>query len=97
MKLVRLIGDGHTGMDLTHQHGKGKHAVPVNFYRFEEGLFITRETLDRRWTSGWPVAIVSDSQRRRDTPDGLVAPPFHVLDRFGDRWILTNFPVSSAH
>jgi hypothetical protein len=60
-------------------------------------MFISRDELDRRWHSGRPVAIVSDPQRRRDAPDGLVPAPFHVLDRFGDRWVLTNFPEVSAH
>jgi 4-amino-4-deoxy-L-arabinose transferase-like glycosyltransferase len=62
-----------------------------------QGMFISRDELDRRWRSGRPVAIVSDPQQRRDTPDGLAPAPFHVLDRFGDRWVLTNFPVASAH
>jgi len=62
-----------------------------------QGIFIQRKELDSRWTSGRPVAFVSDPQQRRDTPDGLVPPPFHVLDRHGDRWVLTNFPVASAH
>jgi hypothetical protein len=60
-------------------------------------MFISRDELDRRWRSGRPVAIVSDPQQRRDAPEGLVPVPFHVLDRFGDRWVLTNFPVAAAH
>jgi 4-amino-4-deoxy-L-arabinose transferase-like glycosyltransferase len=55
-------------------------------------MFEKPDAFERRWRSGTPLAIVSDPTRRRDTPDGIVPPPYHVLARFGDRWILTNFP-----
>jgi len=42
MKLVCLVGDGHTTMEFRHAFDKSGLAVPVTFYRFEEGLFITR-------------------------------------------------------
>lgn len=54
-------------------------------------VFVTRTELARRWTSSERLAFVSDPQQRRDRPDGLVPGPFHVLARFGDRWVLTNF------
>jgi hypothetical protein len=41
MKLVCLVGDGHTTMEFRHRYDKSGLAVPVAFYRFEEGLFIT--------------------------------------------------------
>jgi hypothetical protein len=75
----------------------GGYIPPTYLEGRMQGIFIPRSELDRRWTSGRPVAFVSDPQQRRDTPDGLVPPPFHVLDRHGDRWVLTNFPVASAH
>jgi hypothetical protein len=59
-------------------------------------MFITQKEFDRRWTSGQPMAIVSDPQQRRDDAQGVVPPPFDVLARFGDRWVLTNFPVADA-
>jgi 4-amino-4-deoxy-L-arabinose transferase-like glycosyltransferase len=75
----------------------GGYVPPTYLEGRTQGIFIPRAELDRRWASGRPVAFVSDPQQRRDTPDGLVPPPFHVLDRHGDRWVLTNFPVASAH
>jgi tetratricopeptide (TPR) repeat protein len=42
MKLVCLVGDGHTTMEFRHARDKSGRAVPVDFYRFGEGLFITR-------------------------------------------------------
>jgi 4-amino-4-deoxy-L-arabinose transferase-like glycosyltransferase len=94
----QIVGglDFYLGRSVTMLEPPGGYTPPTYLEGRTKGLFITRDALDRRWTSGRPVAIVSDPQRRRDTPDGLVPPPFHVLDRFGDRWILTNFPVSSA-
>ena len=31
-----------------------------------------------------------------DDPSGLAPGPYHVLARFGDRWVVTNFPVHGA-
>jgi hypothetical protein len=57
MKLVRLIGDGHTSIE--DMHTRGKHAVPVTFYRFEEGLFITRADPRFRELAGGQVLDVA--------------------------------------
>jgi 4-amino-4-deoxy-L-arabinose transferase-like glycosyltransferase len=75
----------------------GGYIPPTYLEGRMQGIFIPRKELDDRWASGRPVAFVSDPQQRRDTPDGLVPSPFYVLDRHGDRWVLTNFPVASAH
>jgi 4-amino-4-deoxy-L-arabinose transferase-like glycosyltransferase len=61
-----------------------------------EGMFLPRDAFERRWRAGERLAFVSDPQRRRESPDGLVPPPFHVLGRFGDRWVLASFPVVRA-
>lgn len=61
-----------------------------------EEMFLRRADFERRWQSGERLVFVSDSQKRRDHPDGLVPAPFHVLARFGDRWILANHPVPAA-
>jgi len=95
----QIVGglDFYLGRSVTMLEPPGGYTPPTYLEGRTEGLFITRDALDRRWTSGRPMTIVSNPQRRRDMPDGLVPPPFHVLARFGDRWILTNFPVSSAY
>jgi hypothetical protein len=59
-------------------------------------MFLARSEFDRRWAAGIPLAFVSDPQRRRETAEGMVPGPLHVLGRFGDRWILTNFPVTAG-
>ncbi|HLY36698.1 MAG TPA: glycosyltransferase family 39 protein [Candidatus Binatia bacterium] len=53
-----------------------------------DDMFLGRETFARRWRAGERLAFVSDPQQRRETPDGLVPAPFHVIGRFGDRWVL---------
>jgi 4-amino-4-deoxy-L-arabinose transferase-like glycosyltransferase len=54
-------------------------------------MFVSRADFERRWAGGERLAFVSDPQRRRDDPTSLVPPPFHVLGRFGDRWLLASF------
>lgn len=95
----QIVGglDFYLGRSVTMLEPPGGYTPPTYLEGRTEGLFVTRDVLDRRWQSGRPLAIVSDPQRRRDAPEGLVPAPYHVLDRFGDRWILTNFPVPSAH
>jgi len=61
-----------------------------------DDMFVSRTELGRRWASGQPVALVSDPQRRRDDPLGLAPGRFHVLARFGDRWVVTNFAPAGA-
>jgi hypothetical protein len=61
-----------------------------------DAMFVDREEFERRWRAGERLAFVSDPQQRREEPSGLVPPPFHVLGRFGDRWVLTSFPVAVA-
>lgn len=86
----------YLGRPVTMLEPPGGYTPPTYLVGRMQGMFIARDELERRWASGRPVALVSDSQQRRDTPEGLVPPPYHVLDRFGDRWVLTNVPVSSA-
>jgi 4-amino-4-deoxy-L-arabinose transferase-like glycosyltransferase len=95
----QIVGalDFYLGRSVTMLEPSAGYTPPTYLNGRMKGMFISRDELDRRWHSGRPVAIVSDPQQRRDTPDGLVPVPFHVLDRFGDRWVLTNFPVASAH
>jgi hypothetical protein len=65
--------------------------VPPGYLRERmAGLFMSREEFARRWTADRPLLFVSDPERRRDAPDGLVAGPFEVLARHGDRWLLAN-------
>jgi len=61
-----------------------------------DAMFVSRADLERRWAGGERLAFVSDPQSRRDDPSGLVPPPFHVLGRFGDRWLLASFAAGAG-
>jgi 4-amino-4-deoxy-L-arabinose transferase-like glycosyltransferase len=66
--------------------------VPPTYLAGHTGeMFLSRIAFERRWQSGVKLAFVSDSQRRRDDPAGLVPAPFHVLGHQGDRWVLANY------
>ena len=59
-------------------------------------MFLARAAFERRWRAGERLAFVSNPERRRDEPAGLVPAPFHLLGRFGDRWVLTSFPAHAG-
>src|SRR5437899_621072 len=59
-------------------------------------MFRARAAFERRWRAGERLAFVSDPQRRRDEPAGLVPAPFYLLGRFGDRWVLTSSPAHAG-
>jgi 4-amino-4-deoxy-L-arabinose transferase-like glycosyltransferase len=67
---------------------------PTYLQRAAATMFLPRAEFARRWQAGERLAFVSDPQQRREDPAGLVPGPFHVLGRFGDRWVLTSFPVA---
>lgn len=70
--------------------------VPPTYLEAEaRTMFLSRADLARRWQSGERLAFVTNPQRRNDTVDGLVPAPVHVVARFGDRWLLTNFPAGA--
>jgi 4-amino-4-deoxy-L-arabinose transferase-like glycosyltransferase len=69
---------------------------PTYLEPYRDALFLERADFARRWSGTDALVFVSDPQRRRDTPDGLVPGPFHVLDRSGDRWLLTNRDIPGA-
>jgi hypothetical protein len=59
-------------------------------------MFLPRDEFARRWRAGDRFAFVSDPQRRREDPAGLVPGPFHVLGRFGDRWVLASHTAAGT-
>jgi tetratricopeptide (TPR) repeat protein len=48
MKLVRLAGDAHTGIGPSYASREHRKAIPVQFYQFQEGLFITSAAPDHK-------------------------------------------------
>jgi 4-amino-4-deoxy-L-arabinose transferase-like glycosyltransferase len=94
----QIVGalDFYLGGSVTMLEPADGYVPPAYLRGRMQGMFISRDELERRWRSGRPVAIVSDPQKRRDSADGLAPEPSYVLDRFGDRWVLTNVPAESA-
>ncbi len=59
LKLMRLSGDGHTTLrNIPLSNGK---SLPVQFYLFEEGLFITAAALEQKDLLGAKVLKIGDN------------------------------------
>jgi 4-amino-4-deoxy-L-arabinose transferase-like glycosyltransferase len=84
----------YTGRRITLLEPPGGFIPPTYLAGQMQGMFLVRSEFERRWRAGERLAFVSDSQRRREDPQGIVPEPFHVIGRFGDRWVLSN--VSAA-
>jgi 4-amino-4-deoxy-L-arabinose transferase-like glycosyltransferase len=84
----------YTGRRITLLEPPAGFIPPTYLAGQMQGMFLARHDFERRWPAGERLAFVSDSQRRRDDPHGIVPDPFHVFGRFGDRWVLSN--VSGA-
>jgi 4-amino-4-deoxy-L-arabinose transferase-like glycosyltransferase len=54
------------------------------------GMFTERAQIEARWRDDAPMVLVTDPQRRRESPAGLAPEPAVVLGRCGDRWVLAN-------
>ncbi len=85
----------YTGRHITMLEPAGGFTPPTYLEPFRGELFLPRAEFARRWNGPEMVAFVSDPQRRRDQPTGLVPGPFHVVARSGDRWLLTNRPLDA--
>jgi hypothetical protein len=72
------------------------YVPPTYLVAYAPAMFLPRAEFARRWQSGRPVALVTDPQSHRETPDGLAPGPAHVIGRFGDRWVLANVVGSPA-
>jgi len=80
----------YTGRHITMLEPEGGFTPPTYLQPYRDSLFLPRAEFARRWNGPDALAFVSDPQRRRDTPEGIVPGPFHVLARSGDRWLLSN-------
>ncbi len=80
----------YTRRRITILEPRGGFTPPTYLDAYRDTLFLSHADFARRWAGREPLAFVSDPQRRRDRPDGLVPGPFHILARSGDRWLLTN-------
>jgi 4-amino-4-deoxy-L-arabinose transferase-like glycosyltransferase len=88
----QLVGglDFYLGRDVTLLEPPGGFVPPTYLEGYAGGMFVSRQEFERRWREPRPVVMVSDPLRRRDQVEGLAPPPFSVVARFGDRWVLGN-------
>jgi 4-amino-4-deoxy-L-arabinose transferase-like glycosyltransferase len=70
--------------------------VPPTYLRDAAAtMFLARGEFQRRWPRE-PLVFVSDPQRQRGEPSGLVPGGFRVIGQFGDRWVLASTLVPAA-
>jgi hypothetical protein len=86
----------YTGRRITVLEPAGGFTPPAYLAPYRDTMFLRRADLAQRWLGPELVAFVSDPQKRRDSPAGLVPGPFHVVARSGGRWLLVNHPPPGA-
>ena len=93
---VAIIGAGF----ISHTHAEAlRHIRNVELHAVADPAPAAARSFAERWGVRRVFSTVDDLISAGDfhCAHVLVPPPFHVLDRQGDRWVLTNFPVASAH
>jgi hypothetical protein len=86
-QIVTLLGDGHARIQLPEDHPLAQRALPVQFYLFEEGLFITAAMPDHAELLGARVVKLGD--RQVDQLFEQVAP---IQSRDNDYWLKQRVP-----
>jgi tetratricopeptide (TPR) repeat protein len=59
-KLLVLLGDGHAGVNRPVEEDESRKGLPVQFYLFEEGLFIIAGSAEHRDLLGAEVLAIGD-------------------------------------
>jgi tetratricopeptide (TPR) repeat protein len=88
MKLMRMAGDGHTSLMPLYARREGRQAVPVQFYLFAEGLFITTAAPEFAELAGAQVLRVG-SQSIEETLAALDP----VISRDNEMWVKFMGPI----
>lgn len=60
MRLMRMMGDGHTSIRPGHAQPQARMSLPVEFYQFAEGLFVTRAAPKQADLVGAQVLKIGD-------------------------------------
>ena len=81
MKLMRKVGDGHTGL-LGGRRAEFLQNLPVQFYLFEEGLFII--STDPKYKDLLGAQVLKFGSR---TPDEIVKGLEPIINRDNEIWI----------
>ncbi|HEY0303834.1 MAG TPA: tetratricopeptide repeat protein, partial [Longimicrobiales bacterium] len=85
-RLVALVGDGHTNINLTAAAGVDFHQLPIRFGMYPDGVFVEAGDIAYRNAVGGRVVAIDD------TPiDTVLARIRPLLSRDNDQW----FPVAT--
>lgn len=61
MRLVAMVGDGHTNISPYRDERVGFHTLPVRLYLFEDGLHIRAAAPEHADLAGWKVTAFGDT------------------------------------
>jgi tetratricopeptide (TPR) repeat protein len=92
MKLAAMARDGHTSLSFPNQLGQRYKALPVQFYLFEEGLFITAATPKHKDLAGARVLRFGDH-----SVDEVIKALDPVISRDNGSWIKHIAPSLMRH
>jgi tetratricopeptide (TPR) repeat protein len=81
MKLMRKVGDGHTGILGSEQRAEFRQSLPVQFYLFKEGLYIISADPKYRELLGAQVLRFGDR-----TVDEVMAALDPLMSRDNEMW-----------
>jgi len=87
MKLLRQVGDGHTGLLGSEQRAEWLKTLPMQFYLFEEGLFII--AADPRYKDLLGAQVLRFGERTVEQVIGALDP---LISRDNEIWVKQRAP-----
>ena len=82
LKLMRLLGDGHSGIHALRERADLSRTLPLQFYLFEEGLHITATAPAYEKLLGTRVLGFDDA-----SADDVIAALDPLIPRDNDQWV----------
>jgi tetratricopeptide (TPR) repeat protein len=92
MKLLRRVGDGHTGLLGSRRREDWQQTLPMQFYQFEEGLFII--AADPRYKELLGAQVLRFGERTVDQVTSALEP---LIYRDNDIWVKQRAPYLMRH
>ncbi len=92
MKLLRQVGDGHTGLLGSSQRAEWLKTLPMRFYMFEEELFII--AADPRHKDLLGAQVLRFGERTVEQVIGALEP---LISRDNEIWVKTKAPYLVRH
>lgn len=86
-RIVALVGDGHTNINLTVNAGVDFHQLPIRLGLYADGLWV--EAADRKYASAVGGKVVAIGGVSADSAIARVAP---IISRDNDQWIQVAAP-----